>query len=159
MTERKPIGTNFETWIDRQIREAAERGEFDDLPGAGKPLPDRGEASDEMWWVKQKLAAENLSFPLPATLQLRKEAEDALEAAAAARSEAQVREIVAAINEKILDGTRKAMSGPPLNLMPYDVEEILDDWRGRRTAEPAPVPPPAPAKRTLLDRLRGRRSR
>jgi DnaJ family protein C protein 28 len=29
---------DWESWIDQQIREAQERGEFDDLPGRGKPL-------------------------------------------------------------------------------------------------------------------------
>lgn len=29
---------DWESWIDQQIREAQERGEFDDLPGKGKPL-------------------------------------------------------------------------------------------------------------------------
>ena len=29
---------DWENWLDRQIREAQERGEFDDLPGKGKPL-------------------------------------------------------------------------------------------------------------------------
>ena len=27
-----------ESWVEKQIREAQERGEFDNLPGAGKPL-------------------------------------------------------------------------------------------------------------------------
>ncbi|GAT83553.1 molecular chaperone DnaJ [Streptomyces sp. F-3] len=40
MTERKPPGIPFESWVDRQIREAQQRGEFDRLPGAGRPLPD-----------------------------------------------------------------------------------------------------------------------
>ena len=31
-------GRDWEDWIDQQIREAQERGEFDDLPGMGKPL-------------------------------------------------------------------------------------------------------------------------
>ena len=31
-------GRDWENWIDQQIREAQERGEFDDLPGMGKPL-------------------------------------------------------------------------------------------------------------------------
>ena len=35
---RIPFG-NFESWIDRQIRQAQERGDFDNLPGKGKPLP------------------------------------------------------------------------------------------------------------------------
>jgi hypothetical protein len=38
MTERKPLGQGFESWIERQIREAVERGEFDNLPDAGPPL-------------------------------------------------------------------------------------------------------------------------
>jgi DnaJ family protein C protein 28 len=28
----------LETWVDQQIREAQERGEFEDLPGMGEPL-------------------------------------------------------------------------------------------------------------------------
>lgn len=29
---------DWESWIDQQVREAQERGEFDNLPGKGKPL-------------------------------------------------------------------------------------------------------------------------
>jgi hypothetical protein len=128
MTERKPPGVSFGTWVERQIREATERGEFDNLPGAGKPIADLDKPHDELWWVKQKLRRENLSY-LPATLALRKEAEDALAAASKARSEAQVRRILAAVNRKILEGNRKAASGPPLNLMPFDVERVVRTWR------------------------------
>ncbi|MFE3453505.1 DUF1992 domain-containing protein [Nonomuraea sp. NPDC059194] len=119
----------FETLIDRQIREAQERGEFDDLPGAGKPLPNRNELTDELWWVKRKLADESLTMPLPPSLALRKEAETALAKARAAATEDEVRSILEEINGKIVEGNRKAMSGPPLNLMPYDIEEFLDGWR------------------------------
>ena len=131
MTERKPPGISFETWVERQIREATERGEFDNLAGAGKPIADLDKPHDELWWVKQKLRRENLSY-LPPTIALRKEAEDALLAASQARSEAQVRRIVADINRKILEGNRKAASGPPLNLMPFDAERVVRTWRERR---------------------------
>jgi hypothetical protein len=131
MTERKPPGVSFETWVERQIREATERGEFDNLPGAGKPIADLDKPHDELWWVKEKLRRENLSY-LPPTIALRKEAEDALLAASQAASEAQVRRIVADINRKILEGSRKAASGPPLNLMPFDVERVVRTWRERR---------------------------
>ena len=130
MTERKPPGISFETWVERQIREATERGEFDNLPGAGKPIADL-DRPHELWWVKQKLRRENLSY-LPPTIALRKEAEDALLAASQAGSEAQVRRIVADINRKILEGNRKAASGPPLNLMPFDAERVVRTWRERR---------------------------
>ena len=52
----------YESWIDRQIREAMERGEFDDLPGAGRPLH---LDDDPDWWVKAKIARENLEPLLP----------------------------------------------------------------------------------------------
>ena len=131
MTERKPPGVGFETWVERQLREAAERGAFDDLPGAGKPIPDMDQPHDELWWVKQKLRRENFSY-LPPTIALRKQAEEALEAAARAGSEDAVRRIVADINAKIIEGNRKAASGPPLNLAPFDVERVVRDWRDRR---------------------------
>ncbi|MBB4698728.1 DnaJ family domain-containing protein [Sphaerisporangium siamense] len=130
MTERKPPGVSFESWIDRQISEAMERGEFDDLPGAGKPIPDIDKPYDELWWVKQKLRREGASM-LPPTLVLRKEAEDALAAAARARSEAEAREIVEAVNEKIRKAIRTGLSGPPLNLMPFDVDRVAREWRER----------------------------
>jgi hypothetical protein len=137
MTERKPPGVGFETWVERQLREAAERGAFDDLPGAGKPIPDLDKPHDELWWVKQKLRRENFSY-LPPTIALRKRAEEALEAAARAGSEDAVRRIVADINARIIEGNRKAASGPPLNLAPFDVERVVRDWRDRRGSAEGP---------------------
>jgi hypothetical protein len=130
MTERKPPGVSFETWVERRIREATERGEFDNLPGAGKPIADLDKPHDELWWVRQKLRRENLTY-LPASIALRKEAEEALLAAARAGSEQEVRRIVADINAKIVEGNRKAASGPPLNLVPFDVERVVRGWRER----------------------------
>jgi hypothetical protein len=127
MTDRKPPGVSFETWVERRIREATERGEFDNLPGAGKPIPDLDEPHDELWWVKGKLRRENFAY-LPPTIALRKEAETALEAAANAATEDEVRQIVTAINRRIADGNRRAASGPPLNLTPFDVERVVRRW-------------------------------
>ncbi|GAA2842460.1 DUF1992 domain-containing protein [Nonomuraea rubra] len=132
MTDRKPIGMPFESWIDRQIREAEERGEFQDLPGKGKPLPGEGRPLDEMWWIKQKVQSEGLSMPLPPTLALRKEAEEALAAARGARSETEVRRTVEEINDKIRKAIRTGLPGPPLNLVPFDVDRIVSEWRQSR---------------------------
>lgn len=128
MTERKPPGITFESFVDQQIREATERGDFKNLSGLGKPLPDDSAPYDELWWVKGKMSREGLSA-LPPTLALRKEAEEALEAVARAASEAQVRRIVADINEKITAAIRRPPWGPPLNLKPFDAEKLLEDWR------------------------------
>jgi hypothetical protein len=131
MTERKPPGVSFETWADKQIREAEERGAFADLPGRGKPLPSLNTPYDELWWIKGKMQREGLSF-LPPSLVLRKEAEDAVAAVAEARTEAQVRRILTEINEKIEAAIRRPPQGPPLNLVPYDVEKAVAEWRERR---------------------------
>ena len=139
MTDRKPPGVGFETWVERQIREATARGEFDNLPGAGKPIDDLDEPHDELWWVKRKLRRENFSY-LPPTMALRKAAEDALAAASRAGSEAEVRRIVADINTRIVEGNRKAASGPPLNLMPFDVERVVAAWRERSSPSSAARP-------------------
>ncbi|GAA2645968.1 DUF1992 domain-containing protein [Streptomyces vastus] len=134
MTERKPPGVSFESWVDKQIREAEARGEFDHLPGAGKPLPGGNDTSyDELWWIKQKMAREGLSV-LPPTLALRKEAEDAVARALDAPSERVVREIITSINVKIREVMFKPPPGPPLGLKPYDVEAVVRDWRERRSA-------------------------
>ncbi|MEF9903511.1 J-domain-containing protein [Streptomyces sp. P9-A2] len=140
MTERKPPDVSFETWVDRQIRDAEARGDFARLPGAGKPLPrDLESPYDEMWWVKRKLAREGYSV-LPPTLALRKEAEDALEAAYAAPSERIVRRILTEINVRIRDMMYKPPPGPPLGKKPYDVEDVVRQWRERRAGADGPEP-------------------
>ncbi|MGC5035362.1 DUF1992 domain-containing protein [Streptomyces sp. DT190] len=132
MTERKPPGVGFESWVDKQIRDAEARGEFDRLPGAGRPLPSDVESTyDELWWVKRKMAREGLSV-LPPALALRKEAEDALQAAYAAPSERIVRKIIDEINAKIREMMFKPPPGPPLGKKPYDVEDVVRQWRERR---------------------------
>ncbi|WP_328924755.1 DUF1992 domain-containing protein [Streptomyces sp. NBC_00190] len=131
MTERKPPGVDIESWVDRQIREAADRGDFENLPGWGKPLASLDAPYDEMWWIKQKMHREGFSA-LPPALALRKEAEDALEAVRAAPSERQVRAVLTEINEKIRAALRMPPPGPPLGLTEFDVEDVLRTWRETR---------------------------
>ena len=47
-------------WVDLQVQEAMRRGEFDDLPGAGKPL-DLPDKHDPDWWVKRLIERENIN--------------------------------------------------------------------------------------------------
>ncbi|MEU0332916.1 DUF1992 domain-containing protein [Streptomyces sp. NPDC006193] len=134
MTERKPPGVPFDSWVDKQIRDAQERGEFDRLPGAGEPLPAEVDSTyDELWWVRRKLAREGLAV-LPPALALRKEAEDALAAAYAAPSERIARKIIEDVNVKIRDMMFKPPPGPPLGKKPYDVEAVVRERRQRRAA-------------------------
>ena len=130
MTKRKPPGVRWESWIDRQIREAEEQGEFEDLPGAGQPIPDLDKPHDELWWVRDKLRREDLSYMSP-SVALRKQARDALAAALDAPTEVEARKIIADINTKIRDANRTGISGPALMLVPHDVDCVLRDWRDR----------------------------
>jgi hypothetical protein len=131
VTERKPPGIEFETWVDRQIREAEQRGAFKDLPGAGSPLEGLDRPYDETWWLKEKMAREGLSY-LPPALALRKAVEDGLEQASRAPSEAAVRRLLEPLNERIAEALRRPPPGPPLGRGPVDVEAFLEDWRARR---------------------------
>ena len=57
------VDPRFESPVDRAIREAVERGDFDDLPGKGKPLPGAGTTGpiDENWWIRGYLEREGVS--------------------------------------------------------------------------------------------------
>lgn len=130
---RKPPGLSWESWIDTQIREGMERGEFKDLPGKGKPLDGLGDFHDEDWWLKAKLRRERLSY-LPPTLAVRKELEEAREAIAAASREDVVRRIVRDINERIRDVNRRGAEGPPSTVMPLDEETVVANWLAARSS-------------------------
>jgi hypothetical protein len=141
MTERKPKAMTWETWAERQVRVAQEQGAFEDLPGIGEPLPEAGEEWDPDWWLKQKLAREQISF-VPPGLQLRKDVEDAIEGLVRLPSERTVRQVLEDLNQRIVDSNRMAHSGPPANLMPLDAERFVAIWRA---AQPAVTAPPAPS--------------
>jgi len=141
MTERKPLGTGFETWIDKQIREATERGDFDDLPGKGKPLPGNNEPYDGDWWLKDWLRREGAPVDalLPTPLQLRKEIEQLPDTVRKVRTEEKVRDAVADVNDRVRAWWRSSV-GPQIHVGLVDVEQIVQRWRSE---QPAPEPPPA----------------
>lgn len=128
MSERKPPGLRWESWIDKQIRDAEARGEFDDLPGKGKPLPDIDTPRDEMWWIREKLKREEVDV-LPPTLQVRRDLDEARERIRRATTEDEVRGIVEDINAKIRHVNRTTISGPPSTLAPLHLETVVDRWR------------------------------
>lgn len=134
VTERKPVNMPIGDWVDRQIRAAEERGEFDDLPGRGKPLPRR--SGDVMEWVAEKLRTENTDTKalLPPSLVLRKELEDLPERLAGVRSEAKVRELVTDLNARIKREILVPSGGPPLLVRPVDVEDAVARWREGRAS-------------------------
>src|SRR4051794_1367521 len=124
MTERKPPFMSWESWTEQQIREAQERGEFDNLEGTGKPIIGVDEVPDDLWWVKKKLAREGVSVT-PPTLAVRKARDDLLASIVHERSETKVRAALAALNERIREINRKVTAGPPSTVMLLDVDAVV----------------------------------
>ncbi|MGV8872197.1 MAG: DUF1992 domain-containing protein [Rhodococcus sp. (in: high G+C Gram-positive bacteria)] len=133
MTERKKPGVTFESWVDKQIRQAQDEGAFEGLEGTGKPIP-AGDPADELWWVRGYLKRENLSADalLPAGLQLRKEIERLPATLIACRREDSARDALNELNTRIVDWIR--FPTPPIvPLAPVDVDVWLERWRTNRT--------------------------
>jgi hypothetical protein len=159
MTERKPLQTSFASWVDQQIAEAQERGAFDNLPGAGKPIP-RGGGTDA--WLRDYLRREGVSADelLPTPLRLRKEMERLAGTLEELGSEQEVREVVKGLNRRIVEW-RRIPAGPPMFLRLVDEDAMVTRWRDAHPTPPSPAPavPSAedpPARRPRWWRRRGR---
>ncbi|MEV6874417.1 DUF1992 domain-containing protein [Amycolatopsis sp. NPDC051128] len=134
MTRRKPPKVSFRWWVDRQIDEARARGEFDDLPGTGKPLPKpTGNDAATDWVLRQvRAGGHDTKELLPPALALKREVQDLPGRLAGERTERQVRELVEDLNERIRLAYRTHLGGPPLTVALVDVEEAVEDWRRSR---------------------------
>jgi hypothetical protein len=144
MTERKPRGMSFRSWIDQQISEAAERGAFDNLPGTGKPLRGRGDSEDPDAWVLDWVRREGVSTEelLPTPLRLLKQAARLADIVPEFTSEQELRDAVAELNDRIMEWRRLPI-GPPIFVPLVDSEAMVVKWRAERPepqvskAEPA----------------------
>lgn len=136
----------WEAGVEAQIRTALKRGDFDNLPGAGKPLPGRDEPYDEMWWIKGFLERESLptDLLLPTPLLLRKKIEQIPDEVRDLPSEESVRALVGDLNAQITQWLRNPI-GPRVAVRPVDVDAVVRQWRAER---PATVPAAAPAPST-----------
>jgi hypothetical protein len=149
VTRRKPPGVSFETWVDSQIRRAQEDGAFDNLAGAGRPLPRRhGEQSSYEWaldWARR----ENVDpiGMLPPGLALRREKQDLPRLLARLPSESAVRAVVDDFNARVDAYWRRPADGPQVPVGQVDVEETVTRWRADR-----PPPPPPPAEPVVVPR-------
>src|SRR5438093_718156 len=128
MTERKPPGRSWESWLEEQIRQAREDGAFDNLEGAGKPLPDLDQGYDPDWWAKKLVRREQVSA-LPPALELLRKVEVEMARIWKARDEAEVRARVAAMNTEISRANTRISEGPASRLGVFDADAIVGQWR------------------------------
>lgn len=130
--EMSGFESRFETLIEKKIREAAARGSFDDLPGRGKPLADAS-PYDEDWWLKELAKREEVGpYALPVPLALRREAQDLTAGLSKARSERELRKMVADYNARAEKARRRPHPGPSVVIPGVDVEQAVEAWRERR---------------------------
>lgn len=118
-------------WVDLQVQKAIDRGAFDDLPGAGKPLhlPDQ---HDPDWWVKRLVEREKITGIAPPAIGLRQEDAE-LDAALDREFGAEgVRRAVEDFNRRVVEARRQLTGGPPVVTRTREVEVEIARWRERR---------------------------
>jgi len=145
MTDRKPQGMSFTSWIDQQIADAEKRGLFDNLPGAGKPLDMKPAGGDYgQAWVHDYARREGVPPEefLPTPLRLRKEIERLAETVGDMDSEQEVREVVADLNRRILQWRRMPV-GPPIFVRLVNKDEMVERWHAAQAAKRARPPQPS----------------
>ena len=127
----------WESSVEKAIRDAQERGEFDNLPGAGKPLPPIN-PNDPDWFVKQWATREQLDFTgaLPPAIALRKEAAGFPESLRELRTEESVRQVLIDFNRRVREDRLRPGEGQlPRILAPtVDVDALVEQWRVLRVA-------------------------
>ncbi|MGN6220696.1 MAG: DUF1992 domain-containing protein [Microbacterium sp.] len=123
--------------VETAIQQAIRRGEFDDLPGAGKPLPDLGDHHDPDWWIRRKIETEQLTGLGPPALMLRVES-DALEASLDQLTrESEVRDALEDFNRRVVEARRQLLGGPPVVTATRDIEVEVAAWAQRRESRAA----------------------
>ena len=133
MTQKKPPGKTWESFIEQQIREAMEEGAFDNLEGKGKPIPNLGIERDPLWWAKKLVEREKVSL-MPPALALRRDVAQALGRLPRMRDEAEVRRLLEGLNAQIRKLNATIAEGPPTNLAPLDVDALVREWRAGATS-------------------------
>jgi hypothetical protein len=145
------------SWVDLQIRQAVERGDFDELPGYGKPL-ELTEHHDPDWWVKKLVEREKVTV-LPPSLQLRKEDAELDERLDRLTSQGEVRREVEEFNAHVRWALYRPPEGPPVVTPQRDPDDEVERWESRRAARrsaPRPTPSEAQPRRRAWWRRLGR---
>lgn len=152
----KYSGKRFEDYIGQQIREAMERGEFDNLPGAGKPLrfdedvfagdkamgyhllKNNGYAPNEIELAKEIRVEYERAEARLASLRRRRQnlhtrrvppfaSEKRTFNATLAKVASDYEQTLRDLNRKIL--TLNLTAPAPLHRTPFDVEKLLNEFR------------------------------
>jgi hypothetical protein len=131
-------------FIETAIQVAIRRGDFDDLPGAGKPLAGLGTHHDPDWWIRRKIEQENLTGLGPPAILLRTENRELDDQLDLLGREVDVREVLEDFNRRVIEARRQLQGGPPVVTEPRDIDAEVAAWAERRAARLAARPTPEP---------------
>ncbi len=117
----------YESYVERQIRRAMTEGAFEDLPGAGRPLPDLDRPYDPGWWARKWAERRRRMDRAHAAVR---DAQLALGEVWLLPDEASVRRRVGELNELIAEASAELdeRDRPPL----IDLEETVRTWRAMK---------------------------
>jgi hypothetical protein len=118
-------------WVELQLRRAMERGDFDNLPGYGKPIEGLGTEHDPDWWLKKLIEREHVTGVLPPSLLIRKEDAELDGVLDKLTTEKDVRREVEEFNERVRRARIQPLGGPPMITPERDVEPEVEAWRRR----------------------------
>ena len=121
-------------YVEVSIQQAMRRGDFDQLPGAGKPISGLGGVDDPDWWIRRKIEREKITGLGPPALTLRTENAELDARLDALASEQGVREHLDDFNKRVIEARRQLLGGPPVVTPTRDVDAEIARWRERRTA-------------------------
>ena len=121
-------------FVEMSIQQAIRRGDFDDLPGAGKPLKNLDQIHDPDWWIRRKIESEKLTGLGPPALTLRTENAGLDGRIDSATTEKQVRDLLEDFNRRVVHARRQLQGGPPVVTPPRDIDAEVAGWRSRRDA-------------------------
>ncbi|WP_309066247.1 J-domain-containing protein [Microbacterium sp.] len=125
---------NKAAYVETAIQQAIRRGDFDNLPGAGKPIDGLGTHHDPDWWIRRKIENENLSGLGPPALMLRVEDRELDGELDTLSREEDVRAVVEDFNRRVREARRQLLGGPPVVTKLRDVDAEIAAWRERRAA-------------------------
>ncbi len=136
-TKREPRDAatpeQIDNWVEHSIKAAQRRGDFDNLPGAGKPLDLDADQNDPDWWLRRKIQREkiDISAALPGPMALRLERSTFPDSLLHLADEGAVREVLLDFNERVLADRRRPVAAlqSPAVVGRVNVEAMLSHWR------------------------------
>lgn len=115
---------HLETRVERLIRTALEDGEFDDLPGAGRPLRGLDRPYDPAWWARAWIERQQRLDHAHATAR---EVDTSLGVLWLLPDETAVSDAVDRLNQRLAEANADLPEGDRVELLRLD--EVTATWR------------------------------